>query len=209
MHSFRTRPRGFASGLHRLPEWQAAVPLYRARTAAGAGLSGNAGEAETDADRYRRSALHFAMGARFPARLPAAGRLSADAASSAGDCADSHGNAQSSSTTFATSWAWISEASFIHGFRRSNIAIEVVETNPSQRPELARELLSDPDHRPAIVYTPSRKQAESVAALLTRDFATAAYHAGLDAERRSRVQDGFPERKAGRDCSDDRVRHGH
>jgi DNA topoisomerase-3 len=83
------------------------------------------------------------------------------------------------------------QASFIHGFRRSNIAIEVVETNPSQRPDLARELLSDPDRRPAIVYTPSRKQAESVAALLALDFPTAAYHAGLDAERRHRVQDGF------------------
>ncbi len=83
------------------------------------------------------------------------------------------------------------QASFIHGFRRSNIAIEVVETSPSQRPDLARELLSDPDRRSAIVYTPSRKQAESVAALLARDFATAAYHAGLDSDRRRRVQDGF------------------
>ncbi|HVV46343.1 MAG TPA: helicase-related protein, partial [Bryobacteraceae bacterium] len=56
---------------------------------------------------------------------------------------------------------------------------------------LALELLQDPDHRPAIVYTPSRKQAESVAALLSGTFSTAAYHAGLDAERRRRVQDGF------------------
>ncbi len=82
-------------------------------------------------------------------------------------------------------------ASFIHGFRRSNIAIEVVETSPSQRPDLARELLSDPDRRPAIIYTPSRKQAESVADLLSGDFPAAAYHAGLDSERRRRVQDGF------------------
>ena len=83
------------------------------------------------------------------------------------------------------------QAGFIHGFRRSNIAIEVVETSPSQRPGLARELLSDPEHRPAIIYTPSRKQAESVAALLAHAFPTAAYHAGLDAERRRRVQDNF------------------
>ncbi len=83
------------------------------------------------------------------------------------------------------------QASFIHGFRRSNIAIEVVETSPSQRPDLAKELLSDPDNRPAIIYTPSRKQAESVAALLAGEFSTAAYHAGLDADRRRRVQDGF------------------
>jgi superfamily II DNA helicase RecQ len=82
-------------------------------------------------------------------------------------------------------------ASFIHGFRRSNIAIEVVETSPSMRPGLALELLGDDERRPAIVYTPSRKQAESVAALLAREFPTAAYHAGLDAQRRRRVQDDF------------------
>jgi DNA topoisomerase III len=87
--------------------------------------------------------------------------------------------------------ALISPANFIHGFRRSNIAIEVVETSPSQRPDLAQELLTDPARRPAIVYTPSRKQAESVAALLAGDFPAAAYHAGLDAERRRRVQDAF------------------
>ena len=80
---------------------------------------------------------------------------------------------------------------FIHGFRRSNIAIEVVETSPSQRPDLALELLDDSDRRPAIIYTPSRKQAETVAALLSKKFSTAAYHAGLDADRRHRVQDGF------------------
>ena len=83
------------------------------------------------------------------------------------------------------------QASFIHGFRRSNIAIEVVETSPSQRPELARQLLRNEQHRPAIVYTPSRKQAESLASMLESDFPTAAYHAGLDADRRRRVQDGF------------------
>jgi DNA topoisomerase-3 len=80
---------------------------------------------------------------------------------------------------------------FIHGFRRSNIAIEVVETATSQRPGLAREILLDAERRPAIVYTPSRKQAESVAELLNGDYRAAAYHAGLDAERRRRVQDDF------------------
>ena len=82
-------------------------------------------------------------------------------------------------------------ASFIHGFRRSNIAIEAVETPPSRRPDLALELLASSEHRPAIVYTQSRKQAESVAALLASKFPTAAYHAGLDAARRRRVQEGF------------------
>ena len=49
----------------------------------------------------------------------------------------------------------------------------------------------DDGHRPAIIYTPSRKQAESVAALVARHFPAAAYHAGLDAERRQRVQEQF------------------
>ena len=84
-----------------------------------------------------------------------------------------------------------STAKFIHGFRRDNIAIEVVETGPSQRPGLARELLLDPARRPAIIYTPSRKQAGNVAALLASDFPSAAYHAGLDSESRNRVQQQF------------------
>jgi superfamily II DNA helicase RecQ len=44
---------------------------------------------------------------------------------------------------------------------------------------------------PGIVYTPARKQAESVAAELAAHFSTAAYHAGLDTERRQRVQEKF------------------
>jgi DNA topoisomerase-3 len=82
-------------------------------------------------------------------------------------------------------------ASFIHGFRRSNIAIELVETSPSMRAGLALELLEDDAHRPAIIYTPSRKQAESVASLMSKHFPAAAYHAGLDADRRHRVQRDF------------------
>jgi DNA topoisomerase-3 len=86
-------------------------------------------------------------------------------------------------------------ASFIHGFRRSNIAIEVVEISAQQRPELVKELLADASRRPAIVYTPTRKQAQSVADLINETWPAAAYHAGLDAERRHRVQHGFLEGK--------------
>ena len=42
-----------------------------------AGFPGNAGEAQAVADRHRRGALHFAMGARFPAGLPHARPVSA------------------------------------------------------------------------------------------------------------------------------------
>jgi superfamily II DNA helicase RecQ len=82
-------------------------------------------------------------------------------------------------------------ARFIHGFRRANIAIEVVEVAPSQRSALAFELLLDEERRPGIVYTPTRKQTESVAAELGERFSTAAYHAGLDAEHRKRAREEF------------------
>jgi RecQ family ATP-dependent DNA helicase len=87
--------------------------------------------------------------------------------------------------------ALVRPARFIHGFRRANIAIEVVEVPPSGRSPLTRELLADPQRRPAIVYTPTRKQSEALANELCAFHSAAAYHAGLDAERRKQVQEEF------------------
>ena len=84
-------------------------------------------------------------------------------------------------------------ALFIQGFRRDNLAIEVVEVAPSGRAALTLELLLEEARRPAIVYTPTRAQATSVAAGLARHFPCAAYHAGLDAQHRKRVQEEFLE----------------
>ena len=80
---------------------------------------------------------------------------------------------------------------FIHGFRRENIGIEIVEALPSNRPLLARSILLEAGNRPAIVYTPTRKQAEALATGWAREFRVAGYHAGLDANRRRRVQEEF------------------
>ena len=82
-------------------------------------------------------------------------------------------------------------ARFIQGFRRNNIAIEVVEAAASDRLGLLRELLRDPRRRPAIVYAPNRKQTESLAVDLKDIAKSAAYHAGLRTETRSQVQDDF------------------
>nr|WP_293172086.1 DNA topoisomerase 3 [Nannocystis sp.] len=79
---------------------------------------------------------------------------------------------------------------FIHGFRRTNIAIEVVELNPSERAGAIRELLSDKARRPAIVYAATRKSAEELAGALGPRLA-AAYHAGMDGKDRDRVQSAF------------------
>ena len=82
-------------------------------------------------------------------------------------------------------------ARFIHGFRRANIAVEVVEVPPSERADLARELLQAAARRPAIVYVPTRREADRLAAELKQDFPAAAYHAGLESERRKKVQNAF------------------
>jgi superfamily II DNA helicase RecQ len=125
---------------------------------------------------------------------------------------------------------------FIHGFRRENLAIEVVEVPVPQRALAIARLLADPERRPAIVYATSRKNSERLAEELSlthsmvgaaerseerpsgakahdhsiglnvgvktptyhpvpftsgRKIRAAAYHAGLDAETRERVQKAF------------------
>ena len=45
--------------------------------------------------------------------------------------------------------------------------------------------------RPAIVYTPTRREAEDLGASLARDFPSAAYHAGMSTSSRERVQADF------------------
>ncbi|MGA2672708.1 MAG: ATP-dependent DNA helicase RecQ [Terracidiphilus sp.] len=92
---------------------------------------------------------------------------------------------------------------FIHGFRRENLAIEVVEVPVPERARAICGLLADPARRPAIVYATSRKNAERLAEELSASpsgragfgrggkIPAAAYHAGLDAETRERVQKAF------------------
>ncbi|HEY3358593.1 MAG TPA: ATP-dependent DNA helicase RecQ, partial [Polyangia bacterium] len=81
---------------------------------------------------------------------------------------------------------------FIHGFRRENLAIEAVERPRGERVALALAALEPAGRRPALVYVPSRKAAEQVAEKITAAGRRAApYHAGLDAQVRSRTQDQF------------------
>ena len=79
---------------------------------------------------------------------------------------------------------------FIHGFRRTNIAIEVVERSPGERTAAIRELLADPARRPAIVYAATRKSTEELADALGPRLA-AAYHAGMSNSSRDEVQSAF------------------
>jgi superfamily II DNA helicase RecQ len=96
----------------------------------------------------------------------------------------------------------VNPARFIHGFRRQNLAIEVAEVSVPERAKVIFNLLVEPTRRPAIVYATSRKQSEHLAECLSRGtgigskgsvrrIAASAYHAGLDAATRERVQTAF------------------
>jgi DNA topoisomerase III len=80
---------------------------------------------------------------------------------------------------------------YIHGFRRTNIAVELVEAAPSARDAATERLLRDAARRPAIVYAPTRKKADALAKRLARRLPAAAYHAGMPAAARDEVQRAF------------------
>ena len=79
----------------------------------------------------------------------------------------------------------------IHGFRRTNIAIEVIEIPPSDRTRKVREILADKEALPAIIYSPTRQKTEDLAASLGDILKVEPYHAGIDPETRDRVQASF------------------
>jgi RecQ family ATP-dependent DNA helicase len=93
----------------------------------------------------------------------------------------------------------------IHGFRRTNLAIEIVELKPSQRAAKVCELLvmstsskdgDSPQLRrqsplPAIIYVPSRKECEALAAKIAEFTPCLPYHAGISAGERDRAQAAF------------------
>jgi ATP-dependent DNA helicase RecQ len=79
------------------------------------------------------------------------------------------------------------------GFDRPNIAFAVARPLPGEKRVLVAEALREPDALPAIVYAGTRAGAEELAAELGAALGVeaAAYHAGLDRERRAAVQRRF------------------
>ncbi|MCA8935004.1 MAG: ATP-dependent DNA helicase RecQ [Planctomycetes bacterium] len=79
----------------------------------------------------------------------------------------------------------------IHGFRRTNLAIELAELKPSQRADGACKLLAKGENLPAIVYVPSRKECEALAQQIAEFTPCMPYHAGLGADERDSAQAAF------------------
>ena len=82
---------------------------------------------------------------------------------------------------------------FVHGFRRTNIAIEVSETAQNTRLGVAEAILGNDGRTPAIVYCPTRKLAEQCTEELgnTSKLRVGMYHAGMTPMQREKVQTGF------------------
>ncbi len=80
---------------------------------------------------------------------------------------------------------------FIFGFRRTNIAVEIAEVPVAARTKRTAKLLKGEGRLPAIVYAPTRKACEAQAKGLAKSARAAAYHAGMPAESRDAVQSAF------------------
>ena len=82
------------------------------------------------------------------------------------------------------------------GFDRPNLSFDVVplegKGSKARRQALLEAGLRDPANRPAIVYCGTRKDTEEVVGTLREaSVAALAYHAGMEAERRTAVQQRF------------------
>jgi ATP-dependent DNA helicase RecQ len=83
-------------------------------------------------------------------------------------------------------------AEVIGGFDRPNLTLSVLRVADEGAREAAVARLLVERRGPAIVYAATRRQVEAVVRILVaRRLPTAAYHAGLGAERRARAQDAF------------------
>ncbi|HET7417010.1 MAG TPA: ATP-dependent DNA helicase RecQ [Solirubrobacterales bacterium] len=92
------------------------------------------------------------------------------------------------------------------GFDRPNISFDVValegKGSTARRQALLETGLADPANRPAIVYCGTRRQTEEVAGdLREAGVAAVAYHAGLEPEHRTAIQERFMATDSGVICA--------
>jgi RecQ family ATP-dependent DNA helicase len=92
------------------------------------------------------------------------------------------------------------------GFDRPNLSFDVValegKGSKARRQALLEAGLRDPANRPAIVYCGTRRDTEEVATdLKDAGIAAVAYHAGLEPEQRTAIQERFMATNAGVICA--------
>ncbi len=78
------------------------------------------------------------------------------------------------------------------GFYRSNLTLQFVPASAEERDTQLRYLLRQQTPGPTIIYVTQQRTADILAAKLADEqFSARAYHAGLEAEARARLQDWF------------------
>jgi ATP-dependent DNA helicase RecQ len=92
------------------------------------------------------------------------------------------------------------------GFDRPNLSFDVIafegKGSTARRQAMLEHGLRDPANLPAIVYCGTRKQTEEVAAeLRDADVAAVAYHAGLEPNHRTAIQERFMATESGVICA--------
>lgn len=81
---------------------------------------------------------------------------------------------------------------FVHGFRRVNLAVEVLDVAPNARSVATMKVLKGHGRLPAIVYVRLRAAAEEVAfELREAGFVARPFHAGLHPSVKKKTQDDF------------------
>jgi ATP-dependent DNA helicase RecQ len=84
------------------------------------------------------------------------------------------------------------EAAVVTGFYRPNLNLSVTPVRREDRDDLLRQRLRGRPPGPTIIYVTLQRTAEAVAALLAEaGFPARAYHAGLEAETRTDVQEAW------------------
>ncbi|MCX6798085.1 MAG: helicase-related protein, partial [Candidatus Falkowbacteria bacterium] len=80
----------------------------------------------------------------------------------------------------------------IRGFARPNLQFGVVQTNNSQKIDLIVDIVKNSDNGSGIIYVGTRNKAdELVDILIANDVKAVVYHAGLDSDSRTWVQESF------------------
>jgi len=80
----------------------------------------------------------------------------------------------------------------VTGFSRPNLQLGVISANDRQKIDLIVDILKSAEHGSGIIYVGTRNKVDEIVEVLNNnDIKAIAYHAGMDNESRSWVQDSF------------------